>query len=53
MEALFSSSHVDDVGVWVVGGYRGGWFRHLMVSRTCSAWEVDAVAKAQEQKKTL
>jgi len=52
MEALFSSFHVGDVGVGVVGGYRGRRFGRLVMSWTCGACGC-CVARTQEQKKAL
>ena len=51
MEALFSSFHVGDVGVGVVGGYSGRRFGRLVMSWTCGASDVGVVLPELRNKK--
>jgi hypothetical protein len=50
MEALFSGFHVGDVGR-VVGGCRGRWFGHFVVSQACGASEVCVCCQNSDTKK--
>src|ERR1700733_2353472 len=52
MEALFSSFHVGDVGVGVVGGYSGRRFGRLVMSWTCGASDVGVVLPELRNKKS-
>ena len=36
---IYSSFHIRNVGVGVIGGYCGCWFRIVVVSWTCGVWE--------------
>jgi len=51
MEALFSSFHVGDVGMGVVGGCPGRRFGRLVVSWTCGAWDVGVLLPEVRNKK--
>ena len=52
MEVLFSSFHIGDVGVGVVGEYPGRRFGRLAVSWTCGVWDVGVLLPEVRNKKS-